>query len=447
MNHFCFISHFICIITICTLIAGAATDYVFTFLEPQNDEITNSLPYLLVTTSSINPTSVSVSVPGISFHNVSTVSREKLANISLPIEIYLTGTAKQDKAVFVHSEARVFVHAVYIYKNYRSTGFSVFPTTLLGQSYVVSSNDPDDYEFSEYSITALDEATAVEVLHPSSVSFTTFRISLEAYQTYQKKSPIDLSGTFIRADKPVSVMSGGSAIHVGSTLGGPEYMIQHVPPIERLGTTYILAPFKDRTSGYETRVIATEPGTEISTAEGSAALRLQRTLDSYRYYDITQSTSVLRITASKPVLVAQFAKSYNADTHGDTFMLIVPPIQTAAKEDISFPVTTLAATADVRSYLSITIDCEHISAITVDGAAIFDTSVWDKQEVAIGQTSYCVLQREYNHGVHHIMTPGQNVPYEAIVYGFSQKYVAYAFNLWGLAVQPKSPRGEFEGKL
>ena len=380
-------------------------------------------------------------MPGILFNNLSTVSREKLANISLPTDVYLRGTAKQNKAVFVHSEARIFVHAVYIYKSYRSTGFSVFPTTLLGQSYVVSSAEPDSSEYSEYSITALDEATTVEVVGRGSRFYAT--INLEAHQTYQEKSLTDLSGTLIRADKPVSVMSGASAVHVGSQLGGPEYMIQHIPPFEQLGTTYILTPFNDRPSGYEAKVITTEPDTVITTTVGGGPE--QRAVNVV-FINITL-TSVVIFTASKPILVAQFAKSYNTDSHGDAFMLIVLPIKAVAKEDVSFPVTTLAASADVTSYLNIKLACENSSSITVDGVTILDTGVWDKQEVAIGQTTYCIFQREYDHGVHHIMTPGQNVPYEAIVYGFSHKNIAYVFSLWRLPVQQNSSGGVSEGKL
>ena len=293
-------------------------------------------------------------------------------------------------------------------------------------------------------MTALDKATTVDIILKSGIIIPS--ITLPPYESYQKKSSTDLTGTYILADKPVSVLSGSSGSHVGSTEGGPEYMIQHIPPIEHLGTSYVLAPFRDRHSGYVSRVIATEPNTTIDFI-GSTNSRLSVVKNMSGDFVENEETSIKAIVANKPVLVAQFALSHQTDSFGDTLMLIVPPIQAVAKEDISFPVTTLAANADARSYLSITIACDHMNSVSVDGHTI-DLRVWNYEQIAIGQTSYCVLQRGYDHGVHHIITPGQKVPYEAIVYGFSHKYVAYAFTLWGLPQQNSQHQkmGIFEGK-
>ena len=258
------------------------------------------------------------------------------------------------------------------------------------------------------------------------------------------KSPTDLTGTYIVANNPVSVLSGSSGSRVKTSSGGQEYMIQHIPPIEHLGTSYVLAPFRDRASGYVSRVIATEPNTTIEFTD-SANSRSSVVKNLLGDFVENEETSIKAIVADKPVLVVQFAKGYRTDYFGDAFMLIVQPIQAATKEDISFPVTTLATAADVRSYLSITIACDHWNKILVDGQTI-DLRVWYYEEVAIaiGQTIYCVFERSYDHGVHHIMSPGHNIPFKAIVYGFSPYYVAYAFTLWGLLEHQNM--GEFGGK-
>ena len=408
---------------------------MFSFLEPRKN---NGISYLLITTSSFSPVSVSVSIPGISFANETVVWRETLANISLPTDVYMKGTGKQNKAVVVHSEAQIFVHAVYSYRKYHSTGFSIFPTSLLGRKYFVSSYTPDDTEWSEFSITALDTITTVDIYESGGHSVVT----LSPYQSYQMQSMNDVTGTEIIADKPVSVMAGSSGSYVNHSDGSTEYLIQHIPPVNQLGTSYVLAPFIDRSSGYVFRIIATEPQTVVNVTGLTQLVNISQG----RFYEMEAET-MQAVVGNKPILVAQYSKSHHTDTFGDAFMLIIPPIKAVPKEDISFPVTTLTQSAELTSYLSITVACDHQSSISVDGITVI-ANEWNVLQVTAGEMVYCVLRRNFDHGVHHITTPGRNVPFEAIVYGFST-HVAYTFTLWGLPLAGNHDQntGVFEGEM
>ena len=416
-------------------ITEATSDFVFSFLEPKK---INGISYLLITTSSFSPVPVSVSIPGISFVNETVVWRETLANISLPEDVYLRGIGKQDKAVIVHSEAQIFVHAVYSYRKYYATGFSILPTSLLGMKYFVSSYPPDDTQRSEFSVTALDTFTTVDIYE----SGGHFKITLSPYESYQMRSINDVTGTEIVADKPVSVMAGSSASYVNYSDGSSEYLIQHIPPVNQLGTSYVLAPFLVRPSGYVFRIIATEPETVVNITGLTELVSISQG----RFYEMEAET-MKAIIANKPVLVAQYSKSHHTDTFGDAFMLIIPPIKAAPKEDITFPVTTLTQSAALTSYLSITIACDHLSSLSVDGITVY-AEQWNILQVTAGEMLYCVLRRNFDHGVHHIITPGRNVPFEAIVYGFST-HVAYTFTLWGLPLEVNQDQDTslFEGEV
>ena len=403
-------------------------DFVFNYLQPQGDEIDGSYPYLLITTTSTIPGQVSVNVPGLGFHQTNWISNQALLNITLPTSVYLFGHQnQQNKSIIVRSEVPISVHAMYVYASYRTTGFSVLPTTLLGQEYFVSSFEPHDSEQSEFSIAALDVQTQVTIdtRNTPSGGLQTQQLTLEPYQSWQFISTNDLTGARIRASRPVCVMSGATGVRLEATTGGPEYLIQNLLPVKNLGTRYVLSPFVGRTSGFIYRLIATEDNTVLNFPRDSSTVTLE-----VAGRDIHQGSSdeVVVVISNKPILVAQFAKSHHSDSLGDTFMLIIPPITSRDMGDITFPVTYLSTSSEQQSYVSVTVPCEHVDELILDDQAT--NWVDNRLEVDIESTLYCVVRQPVSPGVHKLSVSSQGkFPYDAFVYGFG-KYVAYALSLW-----------------
>ena len=68
----------------------------------------------------------------------------------------------------------------------------------------------------------------------------------------------DLSGTLVTSNKPVFVTSGtesGSVLY----LDYPDNLMVNLPPVERLGTDYVLCAVADRTVGDVLRIICKHP--------------------------------------------------------------------------------------------------------------------------------------------------------------------------------------------
>ena len=375
---------------------------------------------MLITTPEQNPVTVTVSVPGIGFTNTTSVSRDQITTIYLPEEaaIKTRSTGKYHRTVIVDATDSVSVHGYYGTSG-TSDGFLVMPTAVLDGNYVAASFDRNTQwsDHSELTVSATQDETTVVIGDPVSI-----KIVLQQYETYQYttdgRNLTDVTGVFVTADKPVSVMSGHQCAYVPVGVYGCDYLMEHIPPISALGSHYVLAPFMGRQSGYIYRIIAAASGmTNVTISNGQT-----KSLLAGQFYqgDVTTNDTVITISADKSVLVSQYAKGYYSDyVTGDPFMIVIPSTHKYSNK-VSFPVATLPRNPQ-QSYISVIAPCKNIDSITLDNQPLNSQNMLQTSE-----GDYCILQTSVTNGLHSVTHPSPNASFLVLVYGFAY-WVSYGY--------------------
>ena len=245
---------------------------------------------------------------------------------------------------------------------------------------------------------------------------------LQEYETYQYVADgpdvMDVTGLFVTADKPVSVMSGHQCTFVPVGVLACDYLMEHIPPIRALGSHYVLAPFMGRQSGYIYRIIAATSGiTNVTISNGQT-----KSLLAGQFYqsDVTTNDTVIMITADKPVMVSQYSKAYTSDyVTGDPFMIVIPSTHVYSN-NVSFPVATLPPNPQ-QSYISVITPCKNIYSITLDNQPFSSQNMLQTPD-----GDFCVLQTPVTNGSHSVTHPSPDASFLVLVYGFAW-FVSYGY--------------------
>ena len=142
------------------------------------------------------------------------------------------------------------------------------------------------------------------------------------------KSNGDISGTEIRSNKPLTVVSGHECGNVPSDVQWCEHLTVQIPPAYTWGNEFLLVPFKSRDSGQYFKVLAKHEFTAISvscngTQIENFELQGKGTHESF----FVNSSTYCYLLASKPVLLVQLALGAELDSVGDPIIIIQPPTQ------------------------------------------------------------------------------------------------------------------------
>ena len=131
----------------------------------------------------------------------------------------------------------------------------------------------------------------------------------------------DLSGSEIRADRPIAVFSGNVTTTYGATAAGinsPDMTIEQMPPIRAWSTTYVAAALPPQadtcdpllgTAGASIwRIVAAEDGTRVDFTGPSGVVGLPAStimLDAGAVWPMVVSGGSFTVKANKPVLATQ----------------------------------------------------------------------------------------------------------------------------------------------
>jgi hypothetical protein len=236
----------------------------------------------------------------------------------------------------------------------------------------------------------------------------------------------DLTGTRVRADRPVVAFGGHLCANVPTTAGTCDHLEAQLPPIETLGARFTSAPLVAPDSGHRNlvRVVAAFDGTTIAS---EPPLELHRpgqgrdeppveTLDAGEWAEAFVDAP-FSISTSEPVMVAQYLLGSGDPpvraTRGDPSMtLLVPEEQHTDGYVFSSPDSYRPA-AGGQSYVLLV--REPGAAVTLDGQPV--PGPWT--EVAGRQ----VRLLEVDGGIHRLEA---DAPLGAMVYGLG-KDTSYAY--------------------
>jgi hypothetical protein len=295
------------------------------------------------------------------------------------------------------------------------------PTDILGTEYIVlgykntsatrSDGSIAEVVGSQFVIVAPQNGTQVTITpsvttgsRPAGVPYT---IALNQGQAYQLSNigptGSDLSGSIITANQPIAVFGGHRCTFIPGGFFACDHVVEQLPPTQTWGKAFVTMPLATRLNGDTFRILASTNGTNLNI-NGSIVATLNRGELHEQIID-----GPAHITATEPVLVAQYSNSEDYDgVISDPFMMLIPPFEQFLG---SYTISTPASGFD-QNFINIVAPNAAVGQITLDGTAIASGDF-----VAIGSSGFSGAQVPIALGSHHLES---NFPFGAFVYGFDE---------------------------
>lgn len=358
-------------------------------------------------------TTGTVQVPGLSFSTPFSVTPGQVTRVTLPANAYVsTNDGIENRGIRVTAESEIAVYGLNLVA-FTTDAFVGLPVDILATEYLALTYPGlgVDRSAPQFAVVATQDNTQVTITPTwttgSRTAGTPYNVNLNAGQVYQLSNATsvgaDLTGSVITSNRPVAVFSGNSGAQVPRGTAYVDHIVEQITPTVTWGTNFVTVPLAQRTGGDRFRVVASEANTQVRI-DGT----LVATLNRGQVYETVQ-TVARTITATKPVMVAQFAQGRLADnTTGDPFMAILPPIEqlltsyTVSTPSINFP----------NNFINLWTPTQAISSVKLDGVAVNPALF-----TPIGSSGFSGARVPVSVGTH---TVSSDFPLGALVYGFNQ---------------------------
>ena len=245
---------------------------------------------------------------------------------------------------------------------------------------------------------------------------TPHHVVLHQGQTLYFGAPlIDLTGTHVVSNKPLTVISGHQCGQVPLGVGYCEHMTQQIPPTITWGKQFLLVPFEHRQSGQYTKLVTSQDHTTITiSCNGSTTNVVIINSKGGNYTFFFSSSQYCHIQSNKPIIVMLFATGGSLDNNfGDPIMILVPPIeQYSYKYD--FPIFAMEFVG-----ISVTTTPEDFfpNSILLDGVPLTNwVAILNSSMDIVGYGTKMVTKNTPRHTVLHT----GNGTLSVLLYGFTQ---------------------------
>jgi len=295
----------------------------------------------------------------------------------------------EDKAIHVVAQKPVNVYAFNYCENSSDVAV-IYPVVSLGNEYYTMCSDPHvvgnslytgNGRNSEFLIVATADDTKIDITPSKIIDGTTkipadipYQITLNKGQMYQAQSENvlhaagegDLTGTYIRSDKPIAVYSGALATTVpGTATSAWDHLYDQLPPIQSWGKEFYTVPLKDRGQDLY-RILSAEDA--LVNVENYGDVLVKKGIP---FEFILSASQPSRIYSNKKIMVAQFSESNSEDPQlpdGDPFVIILSPV-TQTVNDVTF----VAFYSEVikKTYVNIVSKTDQISNLLMDESPAF----------------------------------------------------------------------------
>ncbi|XP_072180985.1 IgGFc-binding protein-like [Diadema setosum] len=392
----------------------------FIFAMPSNFNVPSKIQ-LMIGSSNPGLARVMVNVPGYKFRREITLNVRQMKTLSLPGTVAANGGGPQNGTIVITSNLEVTVHAASVMPK-TNDGFVAIPTDAIGKEYIIASYDIVTGQWSSFTITGTKQGTRIRVVPSQRVLHNRqwynagqiINVNLNAAQTMQIRCPKDLTGTYIMADKPVSVVSGATCTRVPSSMQRCDHLVEMLPPVSALGTRFSLLPLLNRT-GYVFRMIAARPNTKVHLA-GTIYTLGQR--GSFREFNQDAQLPV-SLTSNKPLLVTQYGKGMDPNFWGDPFMTIIPPVEQYMQGMTTFGTLAQSGQDMFFSFMSISTTSADLFSISLNNILVMGT---DLELPKAAETLRFTADRtmKIENIPHTLHNPSFMSRFTAIVHGVSQ---------------------------
>jgi len=274
---------------------------------------------------------------------------------------------------------------------YQTTeSFRPWPVELLGTEYRLMAYTklaPD--LLSSATVTATADNTEIQVTSNTALAHYFPSVTLRKGQCivlapqWSETGPCDLTGTLIKASKPVSVVSGHTCAYVPVRIEACNTLLEQMPPVNRWGNQHFLSVPYARSVGY-VRVLAHEEETVVTITDSAA-----QTLDAGSFIEF-RITSPVHVSANKPILVAAFSTGYRiGDSVGDPAYNITPPASMFGSDCLVY---SALPPSEWNTAAVVTGPAGTVSAVTIDGVVSKELAI---TRSADGTTESGVLRLDH----------------------------------------------------
>lgn len=295
--------------------------------------------------------------------------------------------------------------------------YLAYPVKVLGTTYRAVGydelrNGPDAFT-SEFAIVGTQDHTVVTISLKADTrggrrAGETFSVSLNKGDTYLVQGsaivgrPNDLTGTLVTATAPISFFIGHTCAQVPPDVSFCDQLLEMEPPIPSWGRQFYVGRFEGKTQ-YVIRVIASEDKTDVFVNN-----KLVAKLSAGQFYENNHLVDNSFVTASAPVLVAEYAQGSTADSIkiGDPFMLLITPTE----QFVNYYRFATPISGEWYHYINLVVPLDAEGSLRVDGRAV--PARYFKK---IGISRYGIAQYEVGFGAHAVSC---DQPFGLYSYGF-----------------------------
>ena len=320
----------------------------------------------------------------------------------------------------------------------------IFPVEALGNEYYALCYEPHNevetgYNIfcglititngknSEFVVVASEDQTQVTItpskitdqLKAANIPFTITLNKGELYQVQSMNAPNlmdqgDLTGSFIKSDKPVALYSGSWATTVPKTSTYAwDHLYEQIPPIRSWGRKFVTVPLKSR--GKDTyRILASVDHTTVKIVGKTTVV-----IDQGKFYEfMLNSNEPSLVESDQPVLLAQYSNSNDVDRpssipqggawDGDPSMLIISPVD-QTREQVTFVAYDTPEITN-KLFVNVVTKDDAVNQIQLDDQPISFTS--------LPNSGYSYAQIQIAIGSHNLNSTEAGKGFIAYVYGF-----------------------------
>jgi hypothetical protein len=356
---------------------------------------------------------VKIEIPGIKFKMDTLVPGETVVNVKIPSTAQVLASENNEQlAVHIKSSSPISVYG--LNRRFQTTDtYLGLPTEVLGYEYRAMCFDESEGLVSQIAIVATENNTDVSIVpsvntlkYPKGIEYSVKLQKGDVYQIIPKFEPFstcDLTGTMIKSKKKIAVFSGHQCSYVPDNVVACNHLVEQMPPLPSWGRHFYLGNFHSR-NRYTYRVLAHQNDTKVFENN-----KLIKTLKAGEYFTKIDKRN-LQLTATRPVLVAQYSHGFSdGDSIGDPMMILVSPTQQFLKTyRFATPVN-----GSWNHFVNLVAPTSSINSLRLNGKMISSSDF--KQ---IGISRYSIGHLKVPFGT-HTLTGGD--PFGMYSYGFGFK--------------------------
>ena len=320
----------------------------------------------LVTTESL-PVYYTYNAPGVNFSGDGFIDVGSTTVITFPLNIEVSSITDQGNGIHVHVQSDHVTVLGQTSSARSSETFTAIPVSKLPDDEYVYygmslSSDQNDGGLWYTSIlivgtennTQLTLNVTQQITAFINQSYLVLRKGIEYYlvidefQTLYLRSVNDLSGSKVKTDKPVSVLSGHEcAVYIDTC----SHQVEQMPPTKYWGKIFYTTPLVSANT-YLIRILSAYTSTNITVYCFDGSIELTYSLDEGEI-GYKKCSFFCTIHSNNPILVIQFSQAYHdGNTISNSMMTLVP-----AKRHYTsrFAISTmrLAAQSNFKHYINV----------------------------------------------------------------------------------------------